>query len=100
MPQPQTLPLEIEKLLLRPDVSNNVARTFSSAITPTVERHVKETINLTLIPAYTQATDAMHQEISREIHAEILSLKKEIVTWQSDALKGTEVCAPFNFVET
>ncbi|KAG8993259.1 hypothetical protein FRB90_000740 [Tulasnella sp. 427] len=86
----QTLPLEIEKLLLRPDVSNNVARTFSAAITPAVERHVKETINLTLIPAYTQATDAMHQEISREMHAEILSLKKEVVTWQSDALKGTE----------
>ncbi|KIO26110.1 hypothetical protein M407DRAFT_243825 [Tulasnella calospora MUT 4182] len=86
----QTLPIEIEKLLLRPDVSNHVARTFSAAITPTVERHVKETINMTLIPAYTQATDAMHQEISREIHAEILSLKKEIVTWQSDALKGTE----------
>ncbi|KAG8981882.1 hypothetical protein FRC05_000024 [Tulasnella sp. 425] len=86
----QTLPLEIEKLLLRPDVSNNVARTFSAAITPTVERHVKDTITMTLIPAYTQATDAMHQEISREIHAEILSLKKEVVTWQSDALKGTE----------
>ncbi|KAG8905132.1 hypothetical protein FRB99_000644 [Tulasnella sp. 403] len=86
----QTLPVEIEKLLLRPDVSNNVARTFSAAITPAVERHVKDTINKTLIPAYTQATDAMHQEMSREMRAEILNLKKEVVTWQSEALKTTE----------
>jgi len=32
----------------------------------------------------------MHQDLSREIHSEILNLKKEVVTWQSDALKGTE----------
>jgi len=35
----QTLPNEIERLLLRPDVSNHVARTFSTAVTPILERH-------------------------------------------------------------
>lgn len=78
---------------MRPDVSNHVARTFSAAVTPTVERHVKETINKSLIPAYTQATGQMQQEMARDFHAEILNLRKEVVTWQSEALKGTEVCS-------
>lgn len=95
MALPQTLPNEIERLLLRPDVSNHVARTFSQAVTPLIERHVKDAINTTLIPAYQQSNVAMHQELSREIHSEILSLKKEIITWQGEALKGSEVGPSF-----
>ncbi|KDQ13159.1 hypothetical protein BOTBODRAFT_175764 [Botryobasidium botryosum FD-172 SS1] len=95
----QTLPNEIERLLLRPDVSNHIARTLSSAVTPQVERHVKDAINKNLIPAYTQATTAMHQELSREIHAEILNLRKEVVTWQADAVKNTEAMV-FNMEQT
>jgi hypothetical protein len=87
----QALPNEIERLLLRPDVSSHVARTFSSAITPIIERHVKEAITKTLIPAYTAQSSAMHQELSREIHAEMLNIKKEVIAWQSDALRGQEV---------
>ena len=87
----QNLPNEIERLLLRPDVSNHIARTFSGAVTPAVEKHVKDAITKTLIPAYTQQSSTMHQELSREIHAEILNLKKEIITWQSEALRGQEV---------
>ena len=56
-----------------------------------IERQVKETITKSLIPAYTQQSSAMHQELSREIHAEILNLKKEVITWQSEALRGQEV---------
>jgi hypothetical protein len=91
----QALPNEIERLLLRPDVSNHVARTFSSAITPIIERHVKEAINKTLIPAYTAQSSAMHQELSREIHAEMLNIKKEVIAWQSEALRGQEVSSLF-----
>ncbi|KAH9060084.1 hypothetical protein EDB87DRAFT_1562339 [Lactarius vividus] len=86
----QAIPAEIERLLLRPDVSSHVARTFSSAITPIIERHVKEAINKTLIPAYQAQSSAMHQELSREIHAEMLNLKKEVISWQSEALRGQE----------
>jgi len=84
------LPIEIERLLVRPDVASHVARTFSSQVTPIIERHVKEAITKTLIPAYSQQSQAMHQDLSREIHAEILNVKKEIITWQSEALKGQE----------
>lgn len=87
----QNLPNEIERLLMRPEVSNHIARTFSSAVTPLVERHVKDAITKTLIPAYSQQSSAMHQELSREMHSEILNLKKEIITWQSEALRGQEV---------
>ena len=87
----QNLPNEIERLLLRPDVSSHIARTFSSAVTPLVERQVKETITKSLIPAYSQQSSSMHQELSREIHSEILNLKKEVITWQSDALRTQEV---------
>lgn len=88
---PQNLPNEIERLLLRPDVSTHIARTFSGAVTPLVEKHVKDAITKTLIPAYSQQSSSMHQELSREIRSEILDLKKEIVTWQSEALRGQEV---------
>ncbi|KAI0064686.1 hypothetical protein BV25DRAFT_1799983 [Artomyces pyxidatus] len=86
----QALPSEIERLLLRPDVSSHVARTFSSAITPVIERHVKDAISQTLIPAYTQQSSSMHQELSREMHTEMLNIKKEVIAWQSEALRGQE----------
>ena len=60
-------------------------------MTPLVERQVKETIQKTLIPAYSQQSSAIHQELSREIHGEILNLKKEVITWQTEALRGQEV---------
>ena len=91
----KTLPNEIEKLLLRPDVSSHVARTFSAAVTPIIERHVKDAINKTLIPAYTAQSASMHQELSREIRAEMLNIKKEVISWQSEALRGQEVSSPF-----
>lgn len=87
----QALPTEIERLLMRPDVSSHIARTFSGAVTPVIEKHVKDAISKTLIPAYSQQSAAMHQELSREMHSEILNLKKEIITWQSEALRGQEV---------
>ena len=72
-------------------MANHVARTFSAAVTPLVERHVKDAINKTLIPAYMQQSQTMQQDLSRELHAEILNVKKEIITWQSDALKNQDV---------
>ncbi|KAI0035754.1 hypothetical protein K488DRAFT_42648 [Vararia minispora EC-137] len=86
----KALPNEIERLLLRPDVSAHVARTFSSAITPAIERHVKEAIHQTLIPTYQQQSSTMHQELAREMQAEMLNIKKEVIAWQSEALRGQE----------
>ena len=63
-----------------------VARAFSTSVTPVIERQVKESISKNLIPS-----SAMHQELSREIRSEILNLKKEVLAWQGDALRSQEV---------
>jgi len=77
-----------------------VARTFSSAVTPLIERHVKDSINRVLIPSYQESTSEMYDQLYRLINEEILNLKKEIITWQSDALKGQEVRCPILFLTT
>lgn len=82
----QALPNEIERVLIRPEMSTQIARAFSTSVAPVIERQVKETISKNLIPS-----SAMHQELSREIRSEILGLKKEVLAWQSEALRGQEV---------
>ncbi|TDL27270.1 hypothetical protein BD410DRAFT_713619 [Rickenella mellea] len=86
----KNLPPEIEKLLSKPEISNQIARNMTNTLTPIVERYVKDAISKTLIPAYQAQSQAMHQELSREIRSEVLGLKKEIINWQTDALRGQE----------
>ena len=83
----QNLPNEIERMLLRPDMTNHIARTFSSALTPLI----KDTITKSFVPSATQQISVMHQELSREIHTEIHTMKKELMNWHTEALRGQEV---------
>lgn len=87
----QSLPVEIEKLLLRPDISNHFAHILSSNLTPLIERNIKEAVNKTFLPVYSQQSSVMHQEVLRELHAEIHSVKAELTSWQSDAFRSQEV---------
>ncbi|KAI0781076.1 hypothetical protein BD413DRAFT_462702 [Trametes elegans] len=80
-----TLPNELERVLVRPEMASQVARAFSANVTPVIERQVKETISKNMIPS-----TAIHQELSREVRSEILNLKKEVLQWQNDALRGQE----------
>ncbi|PIL23859.1 hypothetical protein GSI_13610 [Ganoderma sinense ZZ0214-1] len=80
-----SLPNEIERVLIRPEMANQVARAFSTTVTPVIERQVKESISKNLVPS-----SAMHQELSREIRAEMLNLKKEILAWQNETVRGQE----------
>ena len=70
-------------------MSSQIARAFTATVTPVIERQVKETISKSLVPS-----SAMHQELSREVRSEILGLKKEVLAWQSEALRGQEVGIP------
>jgi len=74
-------------VMLRPEVSNQIARTFSSNVTPLIERQIKEVVSKTLIPAYSQH----HQELTQEMHTEVMNLRKEILSWQNDAVRNQEV---------
>ena len=85
------LPPEIEKMLFKPEISSQIARNLSNNLTPFIERYVKEAISKTLVPAFQAQSTTMHQELSREIHSEIVNLKKEVIQWQSDALRTQEV---------
>jgi hypothetical protein len=86
----QSLPGEIEKLLLRPDVSNHFANILSTNLNPLIERYVKESVSKTFIPAYSQQSSAMHQELLHELRSEILKVKKDSIAWQNEALRGQE----------
>lgn len=87
----QSLPTEIEKLLLRPDISNHFANMLSSNLNPLIERYVKDSVSKTFIPAYSQQSSAMHQELLHELRTEIHNVKKESITWQNDTARGQEV---------
>jgi hypothetical protein len=56
-----------------------------------VDLHVKDAITNVLIPNFTQVTNNMHEELSQEILSGMVTLRKEIISWQSDALRGQEV---------
>ncbi|KIK98818.1 hypothetical protein PAXRUDRAFT_823420 [Paxillus rubicundulus Ve08.2h10] len=84
------LPIEIEKLLLRPDISNHFASMLSTNLNPLIEKYVKETISKSFVPAYSQQTSAMHQDILREMRTEILNVKKDSMTWQTEAARSQE----------
>ncbi|KAI9569057.1 hypothetical protein HD554DRAFT_2255678 [Boletus coccyginus] len=84
------LPVEIEKLLLRPDISNHFASILSTNLNPLIERYVKDTVSKSFVPAYSQQTSAMHQDILREMRTEILNVKKDSMTWQTEAARSQE----------
>ncbi|KAJ6500470.1 hypothetical protein C8R45DRAFT_863011 [Mycena sanguinolenta] len=86
----QGLPVEVEKLLLRPDITAHFAQMLSSNLTPLIDRHVKDTVNKSLIPTFSQQSSAMHQELLREVRAEIHTFKSELTAWQGDAFRSQE----------
>lgn len=71
---------------MRPEISAQIARTFTSNIAPLIERQIKDTVSKTLLPTYAQ----QHQDLVREMHNEMMSLRKEIVTWQSESSRAQD----------
>ncbi|KII88712.1 hypothetical protein PLICRDRAFT_110617 [Plicaturopsis crispa FD-325 SS-3] len=86
----QSLPIEIEKLLLRPDISAHFAHILSSNLTPLLDRHVKEAVHKSILPVLTQQSAQMHQELLREVRSEVLGVKNDMTSWQSDAFRSQE----------
>lgn len=84
------MPPEIEKMFIKPELANRIALNMSNSLVPAIERHVKETVAKTLIPAFQAQSSVMHQDLSREIRSEITNLKKEMINWQSEAFRNQE----------
>ena len=77
----QSIPTEIERVLMRPEVSAQIARTFTSNVTPLIDRQIKETMSKTFLPTYAQ----QHQELVQEMRNEMMGLRKEILSWQTES---------------
>lgn len=95
----QRIPVEMEKLLTRPDISGHFSHLLSSQLTPLIDRHIKEAVTKTLIPVYSQQSSAnsqqssaMHQELLRELRNELHSFKSEMSSWQNETIRNQEVC--------
>ncbi|KAH9854093.1 hypothetical protein C2E23DRAFT_82041 [Lenzites betulinus] len=80
-----SLPSEIERVLIRPEMATQVARAFSANVMPVIERQVKESLASNMSPQ-----SVMYQELSKEVRVDILNLKKEVLTWQNEALRSQE----------
>lgn len=85
-PPSQSIPAEIERVLLRPEVSAQIARTFTSNTGPLIERQIKDTLSKTLLPSYAQ----QQQDLIQEMRNEMMSLRKEIVTWQTESNRAQD----------
>ncbi|KAJ3997522.1 hypothetical protein F5050DRAFT_1399834 [Lentinula boryana] len=86
----QRIPVEMEKLLTRPDISGHYSHILSSQLTPMIERHIKDAVSKTLIPLYSQQSSAMHQELVRELRNELHSFKSEMTSWQSEMIRSQD----------
>ncbi|TFK67911.1 hypothetical protein BDN72DRAFT_842508 [Pluteus cervinus] len=86
----QTLPLEVEKLLLRPDISGHFAHILSTNLTPLIERQIKDAVSKTFLPIYSQQSSALHQDLVRELRTEVHGLKSELTAWQTEAFRSHE----------
>lgn len=82
----QSIPNEIERLLLRPEVSAQIARTFTANTTPLIERQIKDAMSKTLLPSYAQ----QQQDLIQEMRNEMMGLRKEIVTWQTESNRAQD----------
>lgn len=75
---PQTLPNELERLLYRPDLTAHLARNFSSAVGPALERNLHAVVSASV------------ESVMKGVRQEMVAVRKEIVREQSDALEFTE----------
>ena len=80
----QSIPTEIERVLMRPEVSAQIARSFTSIAIPLIERQIKETVSKTLLPSYAQ----QHQDLVQEVRNEMMNLRKEIAAWQNESSRS------------
>jgi uracil phosphoribosyltransferase len=81
----------MEKLLLRPNISGHFSNLLTSALTPMIERHIKEILTTSFFQFHSQQSASMHQELMRELRGEISNIKTELGNWHNEALRGQEV---------
>ncbi|KAJ9123393.1 hypothetical protein QFC22_001592 [Naganishia vaughanmartiniae] len=68
----------------------HLGRTFTSTLSPIVERNVRTLISDNLVPQFMQSVDTISDELSAAIHREMLEVRKDVLVEQSTQLKSAE----------
>lgn len=71
---------------MRPEISAQISRTFTSNVTPLIERQIKDTMSKTVLPTYVQ----QHQDLVQEMRKEMVGLRKEVAAWQTESSRAQD----------
>lgn len=82
----QTLPDEMEKVLYRPEVTAHLARNFSSAIGPSLERSLLSVVAQGVVSPFKQLLAGAVEACVASVHREMVDVRKEVVKEQSEAV--------------
>ncbi|PWN90890.1 hypothetical protein FA10DRAFT_286562 [Acaromyces ingoldii] len=86
----ESIATEMHSLVMRPDISNHLARSISQSILPTVQRTAMDVVTRALAPHFEDVMNSMVDRIERRIEGGMTSVRKDIVTEQSAALLQSE----------
>ena len=87
----QGLPGEIEKMLLRPSISNHYASLLTQTLMPVLERQIKDTLSSAFLQFHAQHSANLQQEMMRELRNELSVIKSDLGSWHGEALRSQEV---------
>lgn len=66
-----------------------VPRTLSTLVQPAIERAVHQSISQTVVPALNAATSRVYDQLTSNLEAEMVQIRKDVVSEQADALVST-----------
>ena len=83
------LPVELEKLLRKPDLKDHLSRNIAQTILPAVQRTATEVVSKVLAPHFEETMQATTQRVEASIVSEMTSIRKSSLLDQSKALGDT-----------
>ncbi|KAF8905988.1 hypothetical protein CPB84DRAFT_1705198 [Gymnopilus junonius] len=86
----RTLPVEMEKILLRPALSNHFGNLITSSFTPVIERQIKELLGTNFYQYHSQQTSTLHQDLVRELRSEVSAIKSDLGNWHNETVRTQE----------
>lgn len=81
----------MEKLFLRPSISNHYASLITQAIMPVLERQVKDTLSATFSQIHSQHSSNLQQELMRELRTELSTIQSDLGSWHKEAMRSQDV---------
>lgn len=78
------------KILYRPDLTSHLARHFSSAISPSLDRSLTSIVANGVIPAFNQSLNGAVEQCMLAVRREMVDVRKEVVKEQGEAVLELE----------